>query len=338
MQTEIREQLLYKLANLTQTEQSFETLALEIFRYQALNNPVYQRFLELLGRDPAKVDNLYSIPAMPISFFKNFEVKTGNWESQTVFTSSGTTGQVPSRHFVRDASLYLKNALNGFKKFYGDPADWVFLALLPNYLERGGSSLVAMAEYFIRLSKYPESGFFLNDYDQLFQTLNNLKGRKNILLLGVSFALLDFGEQFDLDVPDLIIMETGGMKGRRKEMTRDELHTALHSLYKSQHIHSEYGMTEMFSQGYASGGSIFEPSPTLKMLTTEINDPFHPTLPGRSGVLNVIDLANVDTCSFIATEDVGRVFADGSFTVLGRLDAAEMRGCNLMTLQDGRFE
>ena len=338
MQTEIRQQLLYKLGNLTQSEQSFEPLALEIFRYQALHNPVYKRFLELLGRDPSTVNSLDAVPAMPISFFKTFEVKTGDWSAETIFTSSGTTGQVSSRHFVRDSAVYLNNALNGFKPFYGDPADWVILALLPNYLERGGSSLVAMADYFIRLSRYPESGFFLKDYDRLHQILNNLKGQKNVLLLGVSFALLDFGEQFELDFPDLVIMETGGMKGRRKELTRDELHDALKTLYNTKQIHSEYGMTEMFSQGYARGGIIFTPSPTLKMLTTEINDPFHPTLPGRSGVLTVIDLANIDTCSFIATEDIGRVFADGTFSVLGRLDAAEMRGCNLMTIQDGRFD
>lgn len=338
MQTEIREQLFYKLGNLTQTEQSFELLALEIFRYQASYNPVYRRFLELLGRDSQAVNTLHGIPPMPISFFKNFEIKTGNWDAEIVFTSSGTTGQIPSRHFVRDSSVYLKNTLNGFKKFYGDPADWIFLALLPNYLERGGSSLVAMADYFIRLSKFPESGFFLNNYDQLNRTLNNLKGQKNVLLLGVSFALLDFGEQYNLNLSNLLIMETGGMKGRRKELTREELHAELKKLYHTQQIHSEYGMTEMFSQGYSRGGTVFEPSPTLKMLTTEINDPFHPTLPGRSGVLTVMDLANIDTCSFIATEDVGRVFDDGSFSVLGRLDAAEMRGCNLMTLHHGGFD
>jgi hypothetical protein len=338
MQTKIREQLLYKLQILSETPSAFEALALEIFRYQAEFNPVYKRFLSLLGRQPWDIQSIDAIPTLPISFFKTFEIKTGNWEEETIFTSSGTTGQVPSRHFVRDTAFYLQNALSGFKYFYGDPADWVILALLPNYLERTGSSLVAMTDFFIHRSLFSQSRFFLNNFSDLQQTLSNLPEKKNVLLVGVSYALLDFGEAYPMDLSGMMIMETGGMKGRRKELTRNELHQELGLLFQSSIIHSEYGMTEMLSQAYASGGELFAPAPTLRMFTTEINDPFSPTLPGRSGVLNIIDLANIDTCSFIATEDIGRVGTDGRFSVLGRMDASEIRGCNLMAPQNDYFE
>jgi phenylacetate-coenzyme A ligase PaaK-like adenylate-forming protein len=338
MQTEIREQLLYKLQNLDETTEAFDRLAMDIFQYQAVANPVFHRFLNLLRKDPLEIHHWSQIPALPVSFFKNYPVKTGDWSETTVFSSSGTTGQIPSQHFVRDARVYLDNTLRGFSAFYGDPADWTILALLPNYLERSGSSLVAMADYFIQRSKFPESGFFLHNFDDLYQTLTNLRDRNNVLLLGVSFALLDFGEKYPMDLSNVTIMETGGMKGRRKELTRNELHDALKTMFHTNNIHSEYGMTEMFSQGYAMGGEIFRPCPTLRMFTTEINDPLSPTPQGRSGVLNIIDLANIDSCSFIATEDIGRVFNDGSFSVLGRLDAAEMRGCNLMAPINGSFE
>lgn len=338
MQTKIREQLLYKLQILSETPAAFEALALEIFRYQAEFNPVYKRFLSLLGRQTWDIQSIDAIPTLPISFFKTFEIKTGNWEEETIFTSSGTTGQVPSRHFVRDTAFYLQNALSGFQYFYSDPADWVILALLPNYLERTGSSLVAMTDFFIHRSLFPQSGFFLNNFSDLHQTLSNLPEKKNVLLLGVSYALLDFGEAYPMDLSGMMIMETGGMKGRRKELTRNELHRELGLLFQSSVIHSEYGMTEMLSQAYASGGELFTPAPTLRMFTTEINDPFSPTLPGRSGVLNIVDLANIDTCSFIATEDIGRVGTDGRFSVLGRMDTSEIRGCNLMAPQNDSFE
>lgn len=328
MQTPERAELLPLLADLGNGR--FEKTALAVFRYQAAHNPLYSRFLELLNRrrEPPALNR---IPFLPIQFFKTQEIKTGSWAPQTTFTSSSTTGQTPSRHLVRDLDFYLENTRRGFAKYYGDPSEWRILALLPSYLERKGSSLVAMARHFIQLSNFPENGFFLHDFEKLRDTLVFCKSKGyKTLLLGVSFALLDFAERFPMDLSGITIMETGGMKGRRRELTRTELHETLRAAFRVEAIHSEYGMTELFSQAYATGGSLFSPGPTMRVLATEIYDPFCPVAPGRTGVLNIIDLANLDTCSFIQTEDVGKVFYDGRFEVLGRLDAAEMRGCNLM--------
>lgn len=330
MKTPKRAELLLMLANLK--DEDFEEVALAVFRYQAVHNLLYSKFLELLNRPKSKVQSLPSIPFLPISFFKTQEVKTGSWQPQTTFTSSATTGQTPSRHLVRDRDFYLKNARRGFAKIYGDPSEWRILALLPSYLERGGSSLVAMADFFIKTSEHPESGFFLDDLERLRDVLIFCKSKRyKTLLLGVSFALLDFAERFPMDLSGIAVMETGGMKGRRREVTRAELHETLCKAFQVEKIHSEYGMTELFSQAYApDGDGLFIPAPTMRVVATEINDPFCPVAPGRTGVLNIIDLANLDTCSFIQTDDVGKVHADGRFEVLGRLDAAEMRGCNLM--------
>lgn len=308
---------------------SFETVALQVFQYQVQHNPLYAHFVRLLNRPvPARLEE---IPFLPIQFFKTHTVQCGTWDPVTVFTSSATTGQVPSQHRVRDLQAYLDNTRKGFMPFYGDPSDWCVLALLPSYLERSGSSLVAMADNWIRHSRYAESGFFLHNFEQLAERLQKCR-EKNMptLLLGVSFALLDFAEQFPVNLSGITIMETGGMKGRRRELTREALHKVLCEAFQVEKIHSEYGMTELLSQAYAQGGSRFMPAATLSAVATEINDPFCPVAPGRPGVLNLIDLANVDTCSFIATEDVGRVYADHTFEVLGRLDVAELRGCNLM--------
>lgn len=322
MQTPQREVILPQLAQLDAF--SFDAVASQVFQYQQANNPLYAQYLELLGQQRNR-------PFLPISFFKTHDIRSGQWPSQTFFNSSGTTGQLPSQHQVRDLQLYLDNARRGFAQAYGDPSEWCFLALLPNYLERGNSSLVAMADYFIRLSPFETSGFFLHDFDKLRQALRTCQSKKyKTILLGVSFALLDFAEQFPMDLTGITIMETGGMKGQRKEMTRAELHDTLQTAFGVPLVHSEYGMTELFSQAYARGGSIFAPCPTMRVVATEINDPFCPVAPGRTGVLNIIDLANIDTVSFIQTEDLGRVYANGHFEVLGRLDAAEMRGCNLM--------
>jgi hypothetical protein len=305
---------------------NFEEVAALVLAYQQMHNPLYAKYMELLG-------NRGERRFLPISFFKSHALKSGIWQQQTFFNSSGTTGQKPSRHLVRDLGLYLENARIGFERAYGDPATWCFLALLPNYLERGNSSLVAMADHFIQLSRYAESGFFLHDFKKLSETLRHCKSKGyRTILLGVSFALLDFSEQYPQDLAGITIMETGGMKGQRKEMTREELHQTLEQAFGTSAIHSEYGMTELFSQAYAQGGSIFAPSPAMKVVTTEINDPFCPVKPGRTGVINIIDLANIDTISFIQTEDIGRVYANGHFEVLGRMDAAEMRGCNLMAI------
>jgi len=328
MQTPERAELLPLLADLENGR--FEETALAVFRYQAAHNPLYSRFLELLNHrcEPSALNR---IPFLPIQFFKTQEIKTGSWAPQTTFTSSSTTGQTPSRHLVRDLDFYLENTRRGFAKYYGALSEWRILALLPSYLEREGSSLVAMAGHFVQLSDFPENGFFLHDFEKLRDTLVFCKSKGyKTLLLGVSFALLDFAERFPMDLSGITIMETGGMKGRRRELTRVELHETLRAAFRVEAIHSEYGMTELFSQAYATGGSLFSPAPTMRVLATEIYDPFCPVAPGRTGVLNIIDLANLDTCSFIQTEDVGKVFSDGRFEVLGRLDAAEMRGCNLM--------
>ena len=334
MQTPERSDLLPALADLK--PEQFEAVALSVFQYQAHHNPLYSRYLKLLGRRPEAVQSLTDIPFLPIQFFKNHEIKSGTWTSETAFSSSSTTGQVPSQHLVRSLDWYLQNTRRGFAQFYGDPSEWCVLALLPSYLERSGSSLVAMADYFIRISKHPESGFFLNNFEQLAETLTKCRasGHKT-LLLGVSFGLLDFAEQFPMDLSGITVMETGGMKGRRKELTRTELHQTLQEAFHVESVHSEYGMTELFSQAYATGGETFTPAATMRVLTTEINDPFYHTLPGRTGVLNIVDLANLDTCSFIQTEDIGKVGPDGRFEVLGRLDVAEMRGCNLMVEGSG---
>lgn len=311
---------------------SFETVALTVFRYQAKHNPLYARFLSLLGRPPARVQRLADIPFLPISFFKTHLVQTGHWTPATVFTSSGTTGQIPSQHRVPDLNWYHQNTLRGFQSAYGDPADWLVLALLPSYLERSGSSLVSMADFFIRRSRHTQSGFFLHDLEALQQTLHQRPVGVPTLLLGVSFALLDLAETYpQLLGESVVVMETGGMKGKRPEITREALHAVLKEALGVSFIHSEYGMTELLSQAYAyQEAGRFVPAPTLRAFTMETNDPFCRTRAGRVGVLNLIDLANVDTCSFIATEDIGKVQADGTFEVLGRLDTAELRGCNLL--------
>lgn len=333
MQTAERAVLLSKLADLP--PENFASVALEVFRYQAACNELYARFLNLLNVDPASVSRTEQIPFLPISLFKNYVVKTGDWETQTVFTSSATTSQVPSQHFVRNLNFYLENTRRCFETLYGDLSRWCILALLPSYLERSGSSLVAMADYFIQRSPYSQSGFFLNDLSGLEQTLQDCRAQDiPTLLLGVSFALLDFSEKFPMDLSGITVMETGGMKGRRAELTRQELHMALCNAFNLTGIHSEYGMTELFSQAYSrpewGQTSIFQPGPLMAALAREINDPFATIEPGRSGVLQFIDLANLDTCSFLATEDIGKVHANGTFEVLGRLDAAELRGCNLL--------
>ncbi|MBI1226886.1 MAG: acyl transferase [Bacteroidetes bacterium] len=312
----------------------FDALALEIFRFQAAHNLLYGRYLSLLNVDVQVVKAVEQIPFLPIQFFKNYEVKTGDWKPETTFTSSGTTGETTSRHHVRDLGFYKKNTVHGFRPFYGDPSEWLVLALLPSYLERTGSSLVVMAEHFIQLSKHPQSGFFLNNLEELvniFAVPPILQSSNpRILLLGVSFALLDIAEHYSLDLQHVTIMETGGMKGRRRELTRFELHDILKTALNVPAIHSEYGMTELFSQAYSAGDGLFRPAPTLRAFTREITDPLTLQKTSKTGILNLIDLANLDTCAFIATDDLGRVFEDGSFEVLGRVDNSDVRGCNLM--------
>ena len=315
---------------------TFGALALEVFRLQASGNDTYARYLDLLRVDPASVARPSDIPHLPIQLFKTHRLQTGAWQPVRTFTSSGTTGPATSHHHLADEDWYRSNARRAFERQYGPLEGRAVLALLPAYLERTGSSLVFMADNFIRRSGHPQSGFFLDDLPELDRRLGELVASGTpTLLLGVSFALLDLAERFPRSLGDrVIVMETGGMKGRRRELTRGELHTTLRTAFGVEHIHSEYGMTELLSQAYAPRDGIFYPAPTLRVTAREITDPFtgarSRSLSGAQGVLNFTDLANYRTISFIAGEDLGRVYDDGSFTVLGRLDASEVRGCNLL--------
>ena len=327
----MRRHLLEKTASVSGRD--FGALSLELYHFQLEYNPLYRAYADLSGRLADPPQQPADIPMLPISFFKTHEVQTGVWSPQQIFSSSGTTGQTTSRHLVRDTGHYLANARRCFETFYGPVTDWCFLALLPSYLERSGSSLIAMADDFIRRSRYPESGFFLYDRAALEAAVAVVR-QQNIptILLGVSFALLDWAEAGPPELEHLTVMDTGGMKGRRKEWTRQELHQVLTTAFRTPAIHSEYGMTELFSQAYSRGEGRYYPGPTMRVLAREINDPFSAVEPGKTGVLNIIDLANVDSCAFIATDDLGRVHADGSFEVLGRLDYSDIRGCNLLYL------
>ena len=309
--------------------EQFEKRALQTFHRQAENNPVYREFIRLLKIHPADVKKPGEIPFLPIELFKTHEIKTGSFSPRIVFESSGTTAATSSRHFVKNATLYENSFIKAFEMFYGNPRDFCFLALLPSYLERGGSSLVYMCQKLIEKSNYRQSGFFLNDYPKLVETLHqNEQENVPTVLIGVSFALLDLAENHPMPLKNTIIMETGGMKGRRAEITRTELHHRLQSAFHLKDIHSEYGMTELLSQAYSKGNGIFHPPPWMKIFFREINDPL--TLTKKSGGINIIDLANVDSCAFIATGDLGRLHPSGGFEILGRLDNSDVRGCNLM--------
>ncbi len=323
--------MISKTSILNLSYSDFEKKALEIFAYQAKQNPVYKKYLTLLKKDPNKVNSLTDIPFLPIALFKSHQIISGKTPAQVTFTSSGTTGSTTSRHHVVDPRFYLDITLRGFASFYGEIADYCVLALLPAYLERKGSSLVYMAQEFINQSKYLKSGFYLDDLAGLSKQLSyNQTHKVPTLLIGVSFALLDLSEQFPQDLSNIMVMETGGMKGRRKEITREELHATLKTAFNLSAVHSEYGMTELLSQAYSTGNGWFKGSPTFEVLARELTDPFSYVSPRKTGLLNVIDLANVDSCSFIATDDLGQIDEDGAFRVIGRLDASDIRGCNLM--------
>jgi phenylacetate-coenzyme A ligase PaaK-like adenylate-forming protein len=326
----------YELSStLLHRPESFEYWAVQVFKYQAQHNPIYRQYIELLGVNVETIERVETIPFLPIELFKSHSIQTGSWQPETIFTSSGTTGQISSRHRVRSLQHYLQNARQGFQEYFLPIEEYCVLALLPAYLERQGSSLVAMADDFIRRSKYPQSGFFLYNYEDLATVLQECQAKQTpTLLLGVTFALLDLAEQYPMNLSTISIMETGGMKGRRKELTRQELHEQLMSAFQVEVIHSEYGMTELLSQAYTKGGQRFYPTATMRVLVREVNDPFYMLTNGRNGALNIIDLANVNSCSFIATQDLGKRYEDGSFEVLGRMDNSDLRGCNLM-LYDG---
>ncbi|HTD40949.1 MAG TPA: hypothetical protein VK671_10040 [Mucilaginibacter sp.] len=312
-------------------EQQFDETALQIFRFQAQNCAIYREFIFNLKVDINAVDQVEKIPFLPISFFKSHEVLSSPDKVQVTFTSSGTTGMINSRHLVTDVSWYEESFRRAFDLFYGDVKNYTILALLPSYLEREGSSLIYMAEDLVKRSENPDSGFYLYNHEDLFQKLKKQQqAKKPTLLIGVTFALLDFVEHHAIDFPQLIVMETGGMKGRRKEMIREELHQTLCNGFGVNAIHSEYGMTELLSQAYSNGNGIFNCPPWMKIITRDTNDPVTTLDNDKTGGINVIDLANMNSCSFIATQDLGKVYADGSFEVLGRFDNSDIRGCNLL--------
>ena len=315
------------------TTEEFESATMETFQFQYQNNEVYRLFCDYLEKSPNIISKIEDIPFLPISFFKTHPIISGIGQAETVFTSSGTTGSQTSKHQVLDLNLYEESFLKGFELFYGDISDYCILALLPSYLERNGSSLIYMVDRLIKESKHEASGFYLKDLTSLVSNLSFLekKGQKT-LLIGVSFALLDLVKEYGLSLEHTIVMETGGMKGRRKELIREELHDILTKGFGVGQIHSEYGMTELLSQAYSSGQGIFKTPPWMKILIRDTEDPLSYQTIRKTGGINVIDLANRNSCSFIATQDLGKLHSDGSFEILGRFDHSDVRGCNLMVL------
>ncbi|MCV9932162.1 acyl transferase [Flavobacterium sp. LS1R47] len=314
-------------------QKQFEKIALKVFRFQYENNLVYRTFCDHLKTDPQKVKSLEQIPFLPIQFFKSHAVVSNSDPAQVTFTSSGTTGMITSKHIVTDVSLYEESYRKGFSQFYGNIEDYAVLALLPSYLERDGSSLIYMVEDLIKLSNHPESGFYLHNHEELTQKLIELdQSGQNTILIGVTYALLDLIEKNSFKLQNTIIMETGGMKGKRKEMIREELHNQLCEGFGVSAIHSEYGMTELLSQAYSLGEGIFECPSWIQILVRDTEDALTYVKEGKTGGINVIDLANINSCSFIATQDLGKKYPNNSFEVLGRFDNSDIRGCNLMVL------
>ena len=308
----------------------FERLAIEIFRYQYENTEVYRKFCNLLKVAPSTVKKIENIPFLPIQFFKSHRVISKGVSETITFTSSGTTGSITSKHHVSDLSLYEKSFLTAFELSYGNPSQYAILALLPSYIERGGSSLVYMANRLINDSDNEHSGFYLKDINAIIEKLNYLENtNQKTILLGVSYALLDLIEKQKFQLKNTIIMETGGMKGKRKELIKNELHSILKKGFGVDQIHSEYGMTELLSQAYSKTDGIFYTPPWMKIFTRDTEDALS-FVHGKTGGISVIDLANLYSCSFIATQDLGRIKEDGSFEILGRFDASDIRGCNLM--------
>lgn len=315
------------------SKRDFEKLTLKVFRYQYDNNKVYQEFCNYLNKNKSNVKTILDIPFLPIQFFKSHEIVSTTNPVQEIFTSSGTTGMQTSKHLVTDISLYGQSYRKGFSEFYGNIEDYCILALLPSYLEREGSSLIYMVDDLIQSSNHPDSGFYLNNYEDLIAKLIALdQSGQNVILIGVTYALLDLIEKHTFQLKNTIIMETGGMKGKRKEMIREELHAILSHGFGVPVIHSEYGMTELLSQAYSLGNGIFECPPWMQILTRDTEDALSYVSNGKTGGINVIDLANVNSCSFIATQDLGKKYPNHSFEVLGRFDHSDIRGCNLMVL------
>ena len=316
-----------------QSDAEFTQITLNVFKHQFKNNKVYRSFCDLLYIHPSDVKTIEQIPFLPIQFFKSKKILSSSDEIKETFTSSGTTGSTTSKHFVTDLSWYETSYLKGFQHFYGAIENYVVLALLPNYLERKGSSLVYMVDDLIKKSNHPHSGFYLNNLDELATKLIDLDNKaQKVLLIGVSFALLDLIEQYKFNLKNTIIMETGGMKGRRKELIRAELHDLLAKGFNVNKIHSEYGMTELLSQAYSTGNGVFDCPPWMQILTRDTEDALTILPKGKSGGINVIDLANYNSCSFIATQDLGKIHSNNQVEIIGRFDNSDIRGCNLMVL------
>jgi len=315
----------------TFTPEQFAESALQVFDYQYNNNKVYREFAQLLHRTPKQVSSLEQVPFLPISFFKTHRIQADIWNPEKIFRSSGTSEMEKSIHLVKDLALYEKSFMECFRHFYGAFDEYCILALLPSYLERDDSSLVYMLQKMMEQSRHPDNGFFLYNHSALNKKLYDLeqKGQKT-LLWGVSYALLDFSEQFPVQLKSTIVVETGGMKGKRREMIRSELHKILCRRFGVQHIHSEYGMAELFSQAYSKGNGIFQTPPCMRVIIRELDDPLTLAKKEIKGGINIIDLANIHTCSFIATQDIGTVFQNGTFEISGRYDNVNLRGCNLM--------
>jgi len=319
------------------SSESFNQVAAAVFEFQYQHNPVYRQWCNLLGREDNSITETAPryperIPFLPISFFKSHTVTTTLFEPMQIFESSGTTQTINSRHLVKDTAIYRESFIKAFEMFYGPITDWCIIGLLPSYLERQHSSLVMMVDAMIRISGHPSSGFYLYDFEKLKETLEKTEAaNQKTLLIGVTFGLLDFAEQFTMQLQHTIIMETGGMKGRKKELTRQEIHGFLKKKLGVKEIHSEYGMTELLSQAYSLGEGRFQCPPWMKVMVRDEEDPLLVRVSGK-GVLNIIDLANIYSCAFIATEDVGIVHEDGSFEVWGRLDNSDIRGCSLLVI------
>jgi len=314
---------------------NFAQYATQLFQFQAEHNPVYREYLHHLGIAPQQVSRVTDIPFLPIELFKSHQIVSHNPANiQKTFESSGTTTQTTSKHHVFDLTFYKKVSQHIFEQKYGALQDFHILALLPSYLERGNSSLVYMVQHFITQSDSHQAGFFLHDTEKLKHTLTQLQAKsdRKILLIGVTFALLDLAEEGELDLSKVIIMETGGMKGRRREMLREEVHRVLKEKLKVKEVHSEYGMTELLSQAYSSGQEVFDMPATMRIFLRDVNDPFYINNNLRYGGINIIDLANVDSCAFIATQDLGKIVNETQFKVLGRLDNSDIRGCNLLVV------
>ena len=335
-------------------ESNFQDLALGIFQFQYQHNSVYQTYIDMLKFNPLTIKELHQIPFLPIQFFKTHRVKTTDFAPTHEFQSSGTTQTINSRHFIKDIELYRQSFTKGFELVYGPVQNWCIIGLLPSYLERKNSSLVFMVSELIRMSGHEQSGFYLYEHEKLRNVIKGLEEkRQKTLLIGVTFALLDFANEHSFPLQYTVVMETGGMKGRKEEIVREEVHRVLKNKFQVEVIHSEYGMTELFSQAYSKGNGIFYCPPWMKIFVRDEEDPLevqssdfrvqnsvesesrlttHDPRISKRGVINIIDFANVYSCSFIATDDAGKLYDDGSFEVIGRLDNSDMRGCNLMTI------